>query len=63
MSRSYKKNIWQIRGPLYGIHNRVFRRVNKQRVREGKEPVPPRTLINDYNITDWKFISQGKKPK
>jgi len=63
MSRSYKRNINRIHGPLAGGHNRTLRRVNRQRIAEGKEPLSRRELINDWDLTDWIFIGKGKISK
>lgn len=56
MSRSTKKiGIIKDKGMPRGIYNRRFRRVNKQRVNEGKEPFLLKELINGYDVCDFKL--------
>ena len=54
MSRSRKKHgIIKDRGWKKGIHNRIFRRVNKQRIKQGLEPKLMKELINPWDVCDW----------
>ena len=54
MSRSLKKHgIIKDKGIPRPIYNRRFRRVNKQRVREGKEPFLLKELIDGYDVCDF----------
>lgn len=56
MSRSRKKyGIIKDRGWMRELYNRKFRRVNKQRIKIGKEPIPMKSLINCYDVHDWIF--------
>ncbi len=40
---------------MKGLHNRKFRRVNKQRVKMGLEPKKMDELINQYDVCDWRL--------
>lgn len=54
MSRSRKKNgIIKDKGHLAKHYNRMFRRINKQRINQGKEPKLIKEIVNDYDICDW----------
>ena len=54
MSRSRKKHpVYKDRSFKHGVYNRIFRRVNKQRIKMGKEPIQMGELINQYDICDW----------
>ena len=54
MSRSIKKyGIVKDKGLSRGLYNRRFRRVNKQRVRLGREPFLMREVVNDYEVCDY----------
>lgn len=56
MSRSYKKHgIIKDKGMSRGEYNRRFRRVNRQRIKEGKEPKLKYEVTNPYNVCDWKI--------
>ena len=56
MSRSRKKHgIIKDRGWMRELYNRKFRRVNKQRIKMGKEPIPMKSLIDSYDVHDWIF--------
>lgn len=56
MSRSRKKQgIIKDKGYPKHLYNRRFRRVNKLRVRLGKEPKLLRESINGYCVCDYKF--------
>lgn len=37
-------------------YNKIFRRVNKMRVKCGKEPLLMKELIDDWDVCDWKAI-------
>jgi hypothetical protein len=53
MSRSFKKHgIIKDKGIPRSIYNRRLRRVNKQRVQEGKEPFLLKELIDEYDVCD-----------
>jgi len=54
MSRSRRKPWVKDSKPSDNIHNRIFRRVNKQRVKGFKEPKLMRELIDDWDICDWR---------
>lgn len=54
MSRSRKKNgVIKDKGHLVKHYNRMFRRINKQRINQGKEPKLTREIVNDYDVCDW----------
>ena len=56
MSRSRKKvGVLKDKGLRTEDYNRRFRRVNKQRVKENKEPILMNELIDSYDVYDWKF--------
>ncbi len=56
MSRSYKKHgIIKDKGLSRGEYNRRFRRVNRQRVKQGKDPKLMLELINQYDVCDYKM--------
>lgn len=54
MSRS-KKNFGIIKdvGHLKKHYNRMFRRTNKQRIKQGKDPKLLKEVVNDYDVCDW----------
>jgi len=55
MSRSTRKPWYKDGGKAYKqLANRKIRSRNKQRVREGKEPLPGRLLVNQYDVCDWR---------
>lgn len=56
MSNSYKKKAIVKDKTNHKWYNRIFRRVNKQRVKSNKEPKLMRELINDWDVCDYKFI-------
>jgi hypothetical protein len=57
MSRSRKKHgVVKDRGLTRREWNRKFRRVNRQRVRMGKDPYQMKELINPYDVYDWIYI-------
>ncbi len=57
MSRSIKKyGVIKDKGSAKSIYNKIFRRVNKQRVPLGKEPKLMREIVNDYDVCDYKFF-------
>ena len=57
MSRSYKKNgIIKDRGLTRGEYNRRFRRVNNQRIKDGKEPKLMYEITNQYDVCDYKLF-------
>lgn len=55
MSRSKKKSGVVKSGRLLkrAQYNRIVRRTNKQRIKEGKEPLNMREIINVYDIYDY----------
>lgn len=56
MSRSIKKSgIIKDKGFLKNLYNKKFRRVNKLRIRLGKEPFLMREVVNDYDVCDYVF--------
>lgn len=56
MSRSYKKyGIIKDKGMSRGEYNRRFRRVNRQRIKEGKEPKLIYEVTNQYDVCDFKM--------
>ena len=56
MSRSKRKHgIIKDKGYPKYLYNRKFRRVNKFRIRCGKEPKLLREIVNGYCICDYKF--------
>ena len=56
MSRSFKKyGIIKDKGISRGEYNRVFRRVNRQRVKEGKEPKHLYEVVNCWTVCDYKI--------
>ena len=58
MSRSYKKHAVQKDSKEKdNSYNKVFRRVNKQRLHKGKEPILMNELINQWDICDFKFVA------
>ena len=57
MSRSRKKfGVIKDVGHLKKHYNRLFRRINKQRVKLGKEPKLLKEIVNDYDVCDWIFV-------
>lgn len=52
MSRSKKKPWYQDSG--WKGYNKLFRRTNKIRVNQGKEPLLMNELVCGYDVTDWK---------
>lgn len=57
MSRSTRKPWVKDSKPSDNSYNKIFRRVNKQRIKSFKEPLLMRELINDYDICDWNFYN------
>lgn len=56
MSRSFKKyGIIKDKGMSRGEYNRRFRRVNHQRINEGKDPKHLYEVINSWCICDFKI--------
>jgi len=56
MSRSFKKyGIIKDKGMSRGEYNRRFRRVNRQRVRERKDPKLMHEIANQYDVCDFKI--------
>ena len=62
MSRSYRKPIVKDKSD-HSWYNRIFRRVNKQRVSGFKEPKLMRELVNDWNVCDWIWRDADDKYK
>ena len=59
MSRSRKKvPIYKEKRHKANVYNKIFRRVNKQRLHEEKELIALRELINDYDICDWTWYNE-----
>ncbi len=57
MSRSKKKHgVLKDKGFAKSSYNKIFRRVNKQRIRLGKEPKLMRETADDYDVCDYKFM-------
>lgn len=57
MSRSRKKHgIVKDKGLRRAEYNRRLRRVNKQKIKEGKDPLQMRELINPWDVCDWVFF-------
>jgi hypothetical protein len=52
MSNSFKKPIVKDK-TNHKWYNRVFRRVNKQRIKSGKRPFLMNEIINPWDVTDW----------
>lgn len=56
MSRSRKKTgVIKDKGLTRAEYNRIFRRVNKQRIHNGQEPKTMRELINPWDVSDYSF--------
>lgn len=56
MSRSYKKHgIIKDKGLSRVEYNRRFRRVNRQRVKEGKDPKLMFEIAKPYDVCDFKL--------
>lgn len=55
MSRSFRKNlVYKDSGGKRTLYNRPFRRVNKQRLKQGKRPFERiREYMNDWDICDY----------
>ena len=54
MSRSKKKfGIFKDVGHLKKHYNKMFRRINKQRIKQGKDPKLLKEVVNDYDVCDW----------
>ena len=60
MSRSYKKNpIIKDKGLKRKDYNSVFRRINKQRINQGKEPFHyTNEVVNGWDVCDWRFHAE-----
>lgn len=55
MSGSFKKyGIIKDKGMSRGEYNRIFRRVNRQRIKEGKDPKHMFETVNSWNVCDYK---------
>lgn len=59
MSRSRKKNPIAKDKTNHKWYNRIFRRVNKQRINSDKEPKLMDELVNKYDVCDWSFDATG----
>ena len=57
MSRSYKKHVIVKDGgkATRQMHNRRERSRNKQRVKQGLEPLDSKEITNPYYIVDWSW--------
>lgn len=54
MSKSYKKAISKISGPLRADYWKIVRRRIKMAVKSEKEVIPnPKEVVNDYDYVDW----------
>jgi hypothetical protein len=63
MSRSVKKPIVKDK-PSTRLYWRTTRRVINQKVRYGDEDLPSeRSIVNDYDYSDYMFISDLEKSK
>ena len=59
MSRSVKKYpIYKDKGFMKDFYNRIFRRVNKQRLKEDKDLKQLREVVNDYDVCDWTWYDE-----
>lgn len=57
MSRSFKKfGVIKDKGLTSSDYNRKFRRINKQRIKELKDPKQLNEVVNQYDICDFKFM-------
>lgn len=62
MSRSRKKPIYKDKDRTKtNWWNKVFRRVNKQRIKSNKEPKLMNELVNKYDVSDWSFNAEGSE--
>lgn len=62
MSRSYKKiNIIKDSKGTDNWYNKVFRRVNKQKIKCGEDPTEMNELVNKYNVRDYWFFTYDNK--
>jgi len=61
MSRSKKKHpIVKDKGLKRKDYNSAFRRINKQRIWEGKEPYHrTNEVVNGWDVCDWKFDARN----
>ena len=56
MSRSYKKfGIIKDKGLTRREYNRRFRRANRQRIKQGKDPKLMNEIIDTYDVCDFKI--------
>lgn len=60
MSKSYRKPFWKDKSD-HTWYNRIFRRVNKQLLKEEKELKQMRELVNDWDVCDWKWYNPDDK--
>lgn len=64
MSRSYKKDILKDKDRFsQKLGNRLFRRKSKSKLKlldEDKLPHSKSEVVNDYNVSDYKFINVFK---
>lgn len=64
MSKSYRKPVYKDGGKEYKqAANRKVRSRNNQRVRQGLEPLDSKTLVNPYDVCDWKFMLDSDSTK
>lgn len=64
MSRSRKKHgIIKDKGLTRAEYNRIFRRVNKQRIKNGQEPKLMNELINPWDVSDYSFGWYGREAR
>lgn len=56
MSRSFKKyGIIKDKGMSRSEYNKVFRRVNRQRIKEWKDPKHLYEVVNSWTVCDYKI--------
>lgn len=66
MSRSYRKAIIKDKPRNYkntSLYWRVVRRVQKMFWKQGKEVPDPKTIVNDYDYSDYKFDYEYTYPE
>lgn len=58
MSRSNKKYAIIKHKTNHKWYNRLFRRINKQRIKNNKEPRKMKEIINDWDVCDWIYNAE-----
>lgn len=57
MGKSRKKQPWvKDKKPRSNFYNKVFRRTNKILINKGEEPIASKSLVNQYDVCDYKFM-------